>query len=233
MGSISIIARRLQDGHVQYGYSGNGGYFQLLGNRLLQWYQDPEMIEYLFGLGQLSLLEKPGSEIRGSAGLLQSHQLTGRPHYLGTSERQIFSQIAFIDFGYFYDLDNTWYYVIPGPFRIKMPLTLVSNNLDEDGTEFTFLKKVEIQLVQYIFNEYLKDNPHFAEYLNSLALDVTDIQRALLQAKHPIHALFDNFHGVFKYFDDWVLVTTNDDCTKQTGFKIHKKADKHLETIKW
>ena len=34
MGDISIIARRLEDGHVQYGWSGNGGYYKVVGNRL-------------------------------------------------------------------------------------------------------------------------------------------------------------------------------------------------------
>ena len=31
MGDVSIIARRLADGHVQYGWSGNGGYFSMVG----------------------------------------------------------------------------------------------------------------------------------------------------------------------------------------------------------
>ena len=35
MGDISIIARRLGDGHVQYGWSGNGGYYSMVGARLL------------------------------------------------------------------------------------------------------------------------------------------------------------------------------------------------------
>lgn len=40
MGDVSIIARRLADGYVQYGWSGNGGYFKSVGARLLLWYQD-------------------------------------------------------------------------------------------------------------------------------------------------------------------------------------------------
>ena len=30
MGDVSIIARRLEDGHVQYGWSGNGGYYKVV-----------------------------------------------------------------------------------------------------------------------------------------------------------------------------------------------------------
>ena len=50
MGDTSIIARRLKNGHVQYGWSGNGGYFKNIGNRLLWWYQSPKDVEYLFSL---------------------------------------------------------------------------------------------------------------------------------------------------------------------------------------
>ena len=52
MGDTSVMARRLADGHVQYGWSGNGGYFRVVGLRLLVWYKAPEDVEYLFRLGQ-------------------------------------------------------------------------------------------------------------------------------------------------------------------------------------
>ena len=52
MGDASIIARLLANGHVQYGWSGNGGYFSMGGIRLLLWYQEPKNVEYLFSLGQ-------------------------------------------------------------------------------------------------------------------------------------------------------------------------------------
>lgn len=58
MGDASIIARLLANGHVQYGWSGNGGYFSMVGIRLLLWYQEPKNVEYLFSLGQTSLIEK-------------------------------------------------------------------------------------------------------------------------------------------------------------------------------
>ena len=47
MGDASIIARLLANGHVQYGWSGNGGYFSMVGIRLLLWYQEPKNVEYL------------------------------------------------------------------------------------------------------------------------------------------------------------------------------------------
>lgn len=65
MGDTSIIARRLRDGHVQYGFSGNGGYFKNVGFRLSLWYQEPDDVEYLFGLGQTKLIGQRGSEKGG------------------------------------------------------------------------------------------------------------------------------------------------------------------------
>ena len=62
MGDASIIARLLANGHVQYGWSGNGGDFSMVGIRLLLWYQEPKNVEYLFSLGQTSLIGKIGSE---------------------------------------------------------------------------------------------------------------------------------------------------------------------------
>ena len=40
MGNSSIIARRISDKYVQYGFSGNGGYFRNVGLRLLIWYNE-------------------------------------------------------------------------------------------------------------------------------------------------------------------------------------------------
>ena len=42
MASICVIARRLRDGHVQYGWGGGAGYFDFAGRRLLQWYDTPD-----------------------------------------------------------------------------------------------------------------------------------------------------------------------------------------------
>ena len=74
---------------------------------------------------------------------METHSLTGEPCWLDQTERMIFSKMAFADYGYFYDTDQKWYYIIPGPFRIKMPLELVYNNLDEDDFEFDFLEEIQ------------------------------------------------------------------------------------------
>ena len=107
-----------------------------MGALLLEEYNKPEMVKYLFGLGQLSHLFLPYSE--ETAHWLRTSP-TGQPHWVDDTERKIFSRIMFVDYGYFYDSDGKWYYVVPGPFRIKMPLELVGNHLDEQGYEFDYL----------------------------------------------------------------------------------------------
>ena len=92
MGDYSVFARRLENDYVQYGYSGSEGYVKNIGFRLLDWYRDPEDMEYLFGLGQTNLIGKKGSENGGEHWYL-SHRLTGEPCWLDRTERMMFSKI--------------------------------------------------------------------------------------------------------------------------------------------
>ena len=124
MGNISIMARRFSDGHVQYGWSGNGGYFSFTGAHLLQWYQNSDAVEYLFGLGQTACVGRVGSE-NGGCSIMETNAPTGRPFWLGNTEREIFSKINWIDYGYFYDLDHKWYYIIL--FRDRFVLSCLWN----------------------------------------------------------------------------------------------------------
>lgn len=91
MGDISIIARRLTPELVQYGWSGNGGYFKTVGQLLLEEYNTPERVKYLFSLGQLSGLYLPYSE---KTTYWLKTPPTGQPHWVDDTERRIFSRIV-------------------------------------------------------------------------------------------------------------------------------------------
>lgn len=233
MGDISIIARRLEDGHVQYGWSGNGGYYCNTGCRLLAWYQEPEQVEYLFELGQTRLIGKVGSEHGGSC-RLETHALTGEAFWLGNTERMIFSKIAFIDYGYFYDLDHHWYYIHPGPFRVKLPLELVDHNLDDRGYEFEYLAKIEKRIIKYIFEEYLLIDKDFQPYLEEKGIDFKNVYSILLkETKFNLYKLYNNYRVVFDYFDDWILIKANNEYTELDEIIMHKNTDVHVETNTW
>lgn len=233
MGDISIIARRLSDGHVQYGWSGNGGYFKMVGVRLLLWYQDPEDVEYLFELGQTRLIGQVGSE-RGGYSKFETHHLTGEGFWLGRTERMIFSKLLFVDYGYFYDLDHKWYYIIPGPFRVKIPLELIANNMNENDYEFDYLMVLQVKIANFIFNEYMENNSEFKNYLARKGYDSKKILDEITQeGKIALYELYEKYTDIYSYFDDWILVKSNSNYTEIEEIIMHKNDDIHIETNMW
>ncbi len=232
MASICVIARRLRDGHVQYGWGGGAGYFDFAGRRLLQWYDTPDKVEYLFSLGQVSRLGIPGSE-NGGFIIMETHDITGTPHYLGLSEQEIFSKIRFVDYGYFYDLDNRWYYITNRPIHLKLPLELLPSKLDDRGYEHSYLLETEHTLFHHIFNKYMMENPTFATLLHEHNETKDSISELLTQTNHPTHYLYEHYKWCYNYFNPWVVCKVNDSCEDIIGFTIKPKDPKHLETIDW
>lgn len=233
MGDVSIIARRLAPDVVQYGWSGNGGYFKNVGLRLLEWYdpKDGSLVDYLFDLGQFMLLGHPGSE-KGGYSMFKTHDLTGKPHWMGRSEREIFSKIAFIDYGYFLDSDKTWYYVNPGPFRIKIPLELIANNLDKEYYEFDFLSDLRKKVVACALG---LQNDDFDAVFRENKLDRELVKDKVLSDEYPVHRLFKDYAVIWKYFDDWVVVRADEKMEKPKEIVMRRAEtkDQHTETCFW
>ncbi|MBQ8518617.1 MAG: hypothetical protein IJ455_03290 [Agathobacter sp.] len=232
MGDVSVIARRLKDGHVQHGWSGNGGYFQIVGKKLLEWYVEPEMVEYLFSLGQLNYLGVPNSE-KGGFAFMETHSLTGKPHYLGLCEDDMFSKIAFIDYGYLYDVDGRWYYIIPHIICIKIPLELIENNLDDRGYEFEYRKKIQKEIFTYILNEYREENSEFKTFLEINGYDNEQILQEYKNKTDVLNEFLSKHQAIRNYFDHWIVVEANEDFTEINGFRLKKRAERHIETSEW
>jgi len=243
MGDISIIARRLSDDYVQYGFSGSGGYFSNVGLRILNWYRKrkleefpkhEDLIEYLFSLGTTEIIGKPGSEYGGFP-YMESHHLCHKPFNVGKTEREIFSQIAFIDYGYFFDSDERWYYIVPGPFRIKIPIMLVYNNLGKDYYEFDFLKKLEKDILKFIFSEY--KNEKFDALITlkyeTYKKDKQDILDEIINQKYPTEYFWENYKSLFDFFDDWILIKADSKRKNVKKIIVKEKEEKHIETIFW
>ena len=235
MGDVSIIARRLADGHVQYGWSGNGGYFRFLGATLLDFYTEPDMVEYLFGLGEFSMLLEPYSE---NSSRIWRTTPTGRPHELGTTERDIFSKIAFIDYGYFYDTDQKWYYVQPGPFRIKIPLEMVAENVPEEGSgyEFDFLRDVQRAVLRKLLDDFYSGNDDFRAYALQHGYDSQRVQEILRESEtddHPVYHFWKKHRALFSYFDDWAVVRPAPDGKSIGEILLRKQEEPRRETIDW
>ena len=237
MGDISIIARRLEGGtRVQYGWSGNGGYYSSVGNRLHCYYDDPELVEYLFGLGQMRHIGKPYSE-NGGGSIFDTNDMTGEPHYLGKSEREIFSRIAFIDYGYFYDLDNVWYYIIPGPFRIKINMGYIYHHLDDRYYEFDEITSIEKTVAEYILNDYYSSDVDFRNMIKEkYSVGIDEIRKDVMDAHNSCYRIWEKYRFIYDYFDDWIVIDVDENEQNITGVKIHKNQDNsdvRIETIDW
>lgn len=233
MGDVSVMARRLKDRKsIQYGWSGNGGYFSNVGSRLLTWYNDPEKVEYLFSLGQLGLIGKPGSENGGESWFF-THQPDGTPHWIDNTERMMFSQIAFIDYGYFYDADNVWYYVIPGPIRIKIPLEYIEAHLDKDYREFDTLRRIEKKLLKHMLGNYANENPALKDIVASYDLTCEELQEILTKEEFPMEHLFDKYSRIYAYFDDWAVVKTKGARISKFLVRTKQEERTRIETIDW
>ena len=204
MADISIIARRLKNGNVEYGWSGNGGYYSSVGIRLLAWYDNPADVDYLFGLGQTRLIGKKGSENGGFPAYL-THSPIGKEFWIGETEQDIFNEIM-TDYTYFYDLDNEWYYITRGPFQIKIPLGLINNNLDENNDEFNINEGYDWKTV---VEDIIEDD------------------------KLLIMNLYSKYKAIYQYFDDWIVIKTDENYEDITEIIAKKKEKHHIETNVW
>ena len=222
MADISIIARRLKNGNVEYGWSGNGGYYSSVGIRLLAWYDNPADVDYLFGLGQTRLIGKKGSENGGFPAYL-THSPIGKEFWIGETEQDIFNEIM-TDYTYFYDLDNEWYYITRGPFQIKIPLGLINNNLDENNDEFKYILTVGDKVLRYIMEEYRVTHPEFNDFIINEGYDwKTVVEDIIEDDKLLIMNLYSKYKAIYQYFDDWIVIKTDENYEDITEIIAKKK----------
>ena len=239
MGDLSIIARRLSDKYVQYGFCGGSGFFNNVGFRIYSWYYKRKMeefpdyddlIEYLFSLGETDQIGLPGSE-NGGQKFFYTHHLRNTRFCVGTSERDIFSKIMFIEHGYFFDSDENWYYIEPWPFCIKIPFELVANNLNSENSEEKFLKKLNKKFMTYILRDY--KNEKFEKLIKDNNLDKEQILKRILKESFPLRCFYENYEQLFEFFDDWIVVKADENQKKIDRFIVREKTDVHTETIFW
>lgn len=231
--NISIIAHRSENGIVRYGWGGNDGEFSSLGLKLLAWYTDPREVDELFQLGQCRNIGIPGSEWGGCEWFLSTDPV-GKPHSVALTEQEIFSKLLGVDQGYFFDTDHRWYYIYPGPWRIKIPLMhlLFATNGGEQP-EKEYILQIEHQILQYMFGEYLAKDQAFAELLQTNDLDARKLYEELDADDEPLASLYRKDPVVFSYFDNWVVVCTESDDAKVSHYLLRPKSLARVESNNW
>lgn len=240
MGDVSVIARRLQGGYVQYGWSGNGGTFSNVGIKLLLWYTDQEqdVIEDLFAKGQFSRLGEPNPR-NEQLPWWRTFALTGQPHYLGQSEDDIFSKIMFVDHAYFYDLDHEWYYICPYIANLKVPLKYMGNTVTKGYSEFQLIEDIWKEAVKYMTGTYASQDPALCELIEKCETTPAQVRETLLSViSDDTFGARENatrsFAWLRNYFDRWIVVKTDPDQEHITGFGFRTKccAANYLQLLK-
>lgn len=238
MGDISVIARRLSDKYVQYGWCGNGGVFSSRGIRLWEDYNTPEMVEYLFSLGQLRSLWSPGSE---KTSYLFRTEPTGDPYWVGTSELDIYSKIAFVDHAYFYDSDNQWYYIVPAIMWTKAPISLLVAHLTERGD---ILPEFRIALETAAFDavlNYYRNDEQYRAYVARLGYDDNRMDQLGQEIKNSGDKLFyynncellETLKNLYRYFALWAVVSGDESGREIGRVLLRAKSEPYIETIFW
>ena len=102
--------------------------------------------------------------------------------------------------------------------------------------EFHFRDVVEDKVLRLILDEYANTDVEFCEYLQrkkykpeKIIKDITDETKGLLSMR----TLYDKFQPVWSYFDDWILIKSNEDDTEIADIIIKKKTEPHIETCNW
>lgn len=119
-----------------------------------------------------------------------------------------------MDYGYFYDSDHKWYYIHPGPFRIKIPLELISNNLDCEGYEFNYLQQIQVEIVKSMFRSYRAFDVDFNDFLECNEYDAdTIVETITREGTHALYHLYEQYRKIYEYFDDWIVIKSDNTYT--------------------
>lgn len=203
MEQVSVIARRLKDGQVQYGWS--SGDKEEIGRRLLKHYRLPERIEYLFALGK----------VRSCA-----------------SEKEIFHARKDAENAFFYETDGCWYYVFRGPFQIKAPLALLFYGIDKKGYGISDSRDMmEKGLIEYMLWEYLARDEIFEALVRENCGDVNKLAERIFCRDRPMLTLYE-IKWLYHYFDNWAVVFADERCEKIVGYSLTPVKRRRRETVR-
>ena len=99
--------------------------------------------------------------------------------------------------------------------------------------EFERLAEIEQEIVRYMLGGYLSEDTEFAALLKEKSIIPEELYAELQKEEYPLYSLYAHYKEIFSYFDDWILVHTDDEDKRITRYILKKKAEKHVETIEW
>ena len=244
MGTINILARRRKDGVVEYGWCGSW-HAKNVGQVLVEWYRNDAMVDYLFGLGQVANLSAPLSETCGERGPGYRTCPTGNPYWTTDTESEIFSRVPLVDAAYFYDADSHWYYIMPWPLSIKVPLEMAAWDLYSIDSTLEYKQQIEKLVAERILVDWPKTDLEFASLLDNIMSEINMRSRAqwedgrekmieaILESKYPLSKIADDWAELLDYFDSWVVIVPDETHKNVKEILLRRASSDRKETIHW
>lgn len=125
-------------------------------------------------------------------------------------------------------------HITRGPFQIKIPLGLINNNLDENNDEFKYILTVGDKVLRYIMEEYRVTHPEFNDFIINEGYDwKTVVEDIIEDDKLLIMNLYSKYKAIYQYFDDWIVIKTDENYEDITEIIAKKKEKHHIETNVW
>ena len=82
--------------------------------------------------------------------------------------------------------------------------------------------------------DYRKKDPGFTELLEKEGYCVEEILENI--SKDGLLSVMEFYHKyqkIYGYFDDWILIKTNEEDIENTDIVVKKTSEKHIETCEW
>ncbi|MBQ9200335.1 MAG: hypothetical protein IJ141_09180 [Lachnospiraceae bacterium] len=179
------------------------------------------------------------------------------------SEHDIFFNNEETEYVSFMDTDNIWYCVHMGIFIVKLPLDFVKDkicsvesyefidkqnnridefkscesnfkNISEDVIdEIDFWESIDRAIITYILKDYYAESEDFRKYMEENSFRRDEIIGIIEDKKDGIKYFCEKYYDVINYFDNWVLIKTDDTNSSINKIVLKKKGDKHIETSNW
>ena len=117
-------------------------------------------------------------------------------------------------------------------------MVLIESHLDKHRCGGNYPAEVLEKIVLYVLTEYAQENPDFAAFVEedgfSLEVILENIREEnWLSSLYASGFFFKRYGRLFRYFDDWVVIKTNEDDTEISDIVLKKREAKHIETCYW
>lgn len=88
-----------------------------------------------------------------------------------------------------------------------------------------------------MLTEYAQENPDFAAFVEEDGFSLKAILENIheenwLSSLYASGFFFKRYGRLFRYFDDWVVIKTNEDDTKITDIVVKKRKEKRSKTYR-